>query len=352
MTVARTLHSKALRHVFFVALALFALAAPGWAQYIGTEPEIVIEPASPVAGEAFDIVITGQALCFANDPPQLLGSTIEIRVTTCVCCVIGVPPGPDNFELRSTILGLDVGEYTVRFADIEETLALATFQVSEAPNVLKLFPDPPVIGDNDLARVIVTGSMDCVVPEFSDVEVIDDQVLVTARVPEVVVGPPCSDEPLDWAFAAEFGPLTPGLYTVDGRLVNFAGEVVEALSQTAELQVIDRSDSVFLRDGRFEVAVEWSGHDGDSGAGRPVAGRPSDDSALFSFFEPDNWEVMVKMVDGCNFNDHWWVFGAAATDVEYTITVTDTETGAVQTWINPLGTRAPAITEVESFDCP
>ncbi|MEE8526550.1 MAG: hypothetical protein V3T72_21655, partial [Thermoanaerobaculia bacterium] len=62
----------------------------------------------------------------------------------------------------------------------------------------------------------------------------------------------------------------------------------------------------------------------------------------------------VKMVDACNsqFNS-FWVFAAATTNVEYTLTVTDSDTGVVKTYFNPLGNAAPAITDTEAFaTCP
>jgi len=42
-------------------------------------------------------------------------------------------------------------------------------------------------------------------------------------------------------------------------------------------------------------------------------------------------------VDGRAFNNHYWVFYGALSDVAYTITVTDTQTGAVKTYENPSG---------------
>jgi hypothetical protein len=54
----------------------------------------------------------------------------------------------------------------------------------------------------------------------------------------------------------------------------------------------------------------------------------SADSGLFYFFNENNWEMLVKVVDGCAFNNHYWVFAAATTNIEYVLTVTDEETGA------------------------
>jgi Calx-beta domain len=108
-----------------------------------------------------------------------------------------------------------------------------------------------------------------------------------------------------------------------------------------------------LRDGRFEVEVAWRDFADASGPGRAVEATPSDDSGLFWFFAPANWEMLFKVIDGCAFNDRYWVFFAATTNVEYTVTVTDTVRGQLRSYSNPLGTAAPAVTDVDAFaTCP
>lgn len=107
-----------------------------------------------------------------------------------------------------------------------------------------------------------------------------------------------------------------------------------------------------LNDGRYRVEVTYTDFSGNSGSGKTVAGA-TQDSGLFWFFERSNWELMVKVLDGCAVNDRIWVFGAATTDVAYEITVTDTVTGAVRTYTNELGEASPAITDADAFPaCP
>ena len=54
------------------------------------------------------------------------------------------------------------------------------------------------------------------------------------------------------------------------------------------------------------------------------------------------------MVDGSSLNGHYWVFYGALSNLEYTITVADTTTGAVKTYHNPLGTTA-SVADVSAF---
>ncbi len=110
-------------------------------------------------------------------------------------------------------------------------------------------------------------------------------------------------------------------------------------------------NTVFLRDNRFTVDVEWTDSDNVSGPGRLIT--QSDDSALLYFFSESNWEMLIKVLDGCAINDRNWVFYAATTDVAFTLTVTDTQTNDTKIYQNPLGQAANAITDTDAFmTCP
>jgi len=107
-----------------------------------------------------------------------------------------------------------------------------------------------------------------------------------------------------------------------------------------------------LQSDRFTVEVEWRDFQGNVGSGSVVP-IPSDQSGLFWYFSPENWELMVKVLDACAFADRFWVFSAAVTNVEYTLTVTDTFSGEVRTYHNPLGVNAAAVTDTAAFaTCP
>ncbi|MEO1369325.1 MAG: PQQ-dependent sugar dehydrogenase, partial [Acidobacteriota bacterium] len=107
-----------------------------------------------------------------------------------------------------------------------------------------------------------------------------------------------------------------------------------------------------LHDGRFRVSVDWREFTNQTGPGRSV---PLDlgDSGLFWFFFDTNMEMLVKVLDGCGFNDRYWVFAAGTTNVEWTLRVVDTQTGALRIYTNPLGQPSPAITDTDAFiACP
>jgi hypothetical protein len=107
-----------------------------------------------------------------------------------------------------------------------------------------------------------------------------------------------------------------------------------------------------LQGGRFRVEVSWQDFAGHTGPGQVVP-VDSASSGLFWFFSPDNWELMVKVLNGCAFNNRYWVFSAATTSVAYTLTVEDTRTGARREYRNRSGVPSPAITDTAAFaTCP
>jgi len=104
---------------------------------------------------------------------------------------------------------------------------------------------------------------------------------------------------------------------------------------------------------RFELTVNWRTQDGNSGPGfrKPISG--SDNSMLFWFFDEGNVELLAKVLDGCGFNNRFWVFAAGTTNVEWRLRVVDTRTGALRKYFNPLGTPSAAITDTDAFlACP
>jgi predicted esterase len=108
-----------------------------------------------------------------------------------------------------------------------------------------------------------------------------------------------------------------------------------------------------LLGGRYRVGVSWLDPTGASGSGSVVPGASSTDSGLLWFFDPTNWEMLVKVLDGCAVNQRIWVFSAATTNVQYTLTVTDTVTGQVKTYQNGAGQLAAALADTDAFAaCP
>ena len=149
---------------------------------------------------------------------------------------------------------------------------------------------------------------------------------------------------------------TPGFYDVtltvsDGSSADSATRtlLVEAAVPAGSCRVDE--ETTCLQNSRFEVKANWWKADGEAGAAN-VVGEGTDDSGLFRFFDPENWEILVKVLDGCGINGRTWVLGASTTDLGYRIVVTDTVTGESRSYENEPGQPAPAIVDTKAFAQP
>lgn len=139
-----------------------------------------------------------------------------------------------------------------------------------------------------------------------------------------------------------FNPLRRALACLLGAVL------LAAIPGTASAVCSTTSTALCVQGNRFKVEIAWKGFGNDGGAARVVS-QQTGDSGLFYFFGPNNWEILVKVLDACSNNNRYWVFAASATTLQYTLTVTDTQTGAVRSYFNPLGNPAAAITDTEAF---
>jgi acetyl esterase/lipase len=119
---------------------------------------------------------------------------------------------------------------------------------------------------------------------------------------------------------------------------------------SSTLPCVPAPATLCLGEGRYRLAVTWRDFTGGTGSGTAVP--LSEESGLFWFFAPANLEMLVKVLDGCPVNGHHWVFAAATTNVEYTLTVTDTTTGTAAVYRNTLGRSSPAVTDTLALGCP
>jgi len=94
------------------------------------------------------------------------------------------------------------------------------------------------------------------------------------------------------------------------------------------------SGTLCLLNRRFAVQVSWMNQfNGTSGTGSRRS--LSDQSGLFTFTDPTDVELVMKMVD---FGNRTAFFYGALSDLEYDITVHDTIGGTTKTYHNPAGT--------------
>ena len=146
---------------------------------------------------------------------------------------------------------------------------------------------------------------------------------------------------------------TPGFYEVTLRVSDDSRESTASLRFLVEASeptgtCVADTETACYQDSRFAVEMDWWTGDGGSGPGRLVH-EGTNDSGLFYFFSRNNWEVLIKVLDGCGVNEHVWVYSASATTLGYEIRVTDTVTGEMKKYRNEAGRLAGAIADSTAF---
>ena len=121
-----------------------------------------------------------------------------------------------------------------------------------------------------------------------------------------------------------------------------------AVALPAVASHVSDSDALLLRDKRFRVQVDWRTADGRTDHGHQV-GLDSETSAYFWFFRPDNTELVLKVIDACALDGHYWVFAAGLTNVEVRIQVDDLVAGETWTHVSPLGQSFLPVQDTAAF---
>lgn len=137
------------------------------------------------------------------------------------------------------------------------------------------------------------------------------------------------------------------------------GATVDDEEGEAELTIVDNDgqttacvpddSTLCLLGDRFQVQVVWRTRQGKTGLAHAVPVSPN--TGLFWFFDEDNIEMLLKVLDTCGspIFEAYWVFFAATTNVDFTVTVTDTATGVVKQYLNPSGQAAEPVQDTFTF---
>ena len=111
------------------------------------------------------------------------------------------------------------------------------------------------------------------------------------------------------------------------------------------------AETLCLTEGRFQIRVAFATPQGATGEGQAVALTP--DTGYFWFFNEENVEMVIKVLDACGFADRFWVFAGGLTNVEVEFTVTDSQTGASKIFQNPQRRAFRPIQDIDAFaTCP
>ena len=146
---------------------------------------------------------------------------------------------------------------------------------------------------------------------------------------------------------------------LSGGIYPFRVEAVDARGHLATYDgtfgaagpcVRDESTACLLGE-RFEVKVDWRRSSG-SGVARVMSfgneRAETDQSAFFYFSSASNFEMGLKILDACSINQRFWVFISGLTNQGWTVSIRDSETGAVKTYSNPVGHLTDTIADTSS----
>lgn len=223
---------------------------------------------------------------------------------------------------------------------------------------------------NELGRKAVVAGvvplLASVVPRGPDSERDSDNAKTSALALELAADAAASGWPFADPFSALFGiddELFDRFYQdalhpdADGYEI-VAGAFVEPALAAAELEsrcllppgsCVENESTLCLNEGRFNVRVSWEDFDGLRGVGRAVS--QTSDTGAFWYFDPANLELIVKVLDGTGLNRHFWVFYGSLSNVEFILTIVDTETGECEEYRNPPGQFA-SVGDIEAFPAP
>jgi len=333
---------------FFVALTLSimfgihspeALALEEFAISVSPDPVTTIDP--------LIVTLTGTAPCAEFSEPFVGNGTIHIEFRG--DCGIFVPP-PSPFTVHRLVEPLPAGtwEVLVVYSDPVSLpaglIGSETIQVTTPDFSLELTPSPATENDEVIAHATAFASEPLLY--ISAIE----PGRIQLEVSECGLCDPPSPPAL-YQLTESLGRLAAGDYAAE---LFFQGSLVAE----SHLQVLPAENcletltALCLEAGRFRAEASWTTPDGDEGAATAVP--ETTDTGLFWFFNAANIELVVKVLNACDteFNN-FWVFAGGLTDVGVTLTVTDTQTGDVATYENPVGQPFETITDTAAFNtCP
>jgi hypothetical protein len=306
--------------------------------------------------EDYEITVTGTYTIYANTFEEATTGPYSLDLT----CMSGPPPPPPGCTASATTLCLNNGRFQVRAVFSAPSLGI----VNGNAQAVGLTSDTGYFwffSSNNIELVIKAVDGRSFNQHFwvfygalSDVEyriTVTDTVTGAvktysnpqghlASVADVVAFP---------GAAATAEVSSPARTSAMADFVRAQSREVSALTAQASSAVcLGDATTLCLNNGRFQVRVVFSAPSLGILNGNAQAVSLTSDTGYLWFFSSNNIELVIKVVDGRTFNGFFWVFYGALSDVEYTITVTDSETGAVKTYANAQGHLA-SVADVAAF---
>ena len=326
--------------------------------------ELEFSPLHPTSLDPIRVVVSG---VWPNDcAPELFdliveGSTVRVEIVEAV--VLPCDLVPTDYRIEADLPPLAAGEYDLRlinwgaFAPSQLDVLPLTVTASSEASLRSLSVHPPEPNTSDRIQVVAAGdSPDGCVPQWMATQVDGDEIVITTLRP----GEVCVQQITPYDVSAAIGPLPAGTYDLTVLVADALGLPEEDIATlgSRSFTVNEAATTNAVLDDRFRVSVSFEDQLGVPEDARVLNGvlpgasevaASSGETALFWFFSPDNTELVVKVLDGCAINQRYWVFASAATDLAFTLTVTDLENDTTRTYENLAGEPATAINDTDAF---
>ena len=316
------------------------------------ELQISFSPNAPTWRDEIVVTVSGpgpHCTPELDDPVISFAGGWHIDIDLVDLCTIG-PPSDGPFSVSTVIEPLTPLTATVRVHDLADGGDTSTSQlVVHRGADLELTVHEPVSSAEPM-QITLEGVGAC--PE----------VAVSTPQPGVVrldYSGNCAILPpgeFRFTFDVEAGPLPPGDYEIQAfDISNGTSPPPPVVTTRAKVRDATRcvpSDEAHcLEQGRFRVEAHWTDFQAREGEAKTLP-TTLDDTGLFWFFSPDNVELTVKVLAGCDLTGKFWVFISSGSTVEYEVVVTDTKTGQTKTYDNALGQVPELIADTSAFACP
>jgi hypothetical protein len=316
-----------------------------------------LEPPNPKPGDKVMITVAGIPDCPGGlggieVTPPTAGRNGLIRVPVEISCACVTPP----LRAQSVETGpLDFGTYDVklyqeyRFGDElcspPSLIGERALTVSRNGAVVTLAPDPPHPAVGQPVTVGFSAFCPFVLKGVS-LEPAGTETLIVMDVDPKGPGIPCQGTPSS-PVGSLVGPLPAGTYRLQVKMGSGPPPIVaEALFAVGPLE-----PALTLRNGRFRVWAEWRAPGFGEGSAQGMA--LTTESGYLTFFSPTNVEVMVKVLDACKANHHYWVYAAGMTDVGVSLHVEDMLAQRVVNYSNVAGRAFQPVLDIDAFaTCP
>jgi hypothetical protein len=319
---------------------LTVAAVPAAAQWSNIQASISPFPVN--TDTPVEITLTGDGPCAVLAGVIVNPDRVRLEIEEC-------PESPpvDSFELQTMAGPLEFGPQTLQVAVVDGGVLLNQpfWVVRDFFEDVQFDPVAPRAGVP--LSVTLTGSVECPIPQAVSVD--GNEIRIGFD-----WGCPFTNTPAeDFAETFDLGVLPAGDYVLD--VYWEAGNQVlrrEPFTVAQPDACVPSDEVLCLTDDRYQISVLFATPQGDAGRGQGV--ELTDDSGYFWFFNEDNIEVVIKVLNACvGPAPRFWVFAAGLTNVEVEITVTDTATGLVKAYTNPLGTPFQPIQDTNAFNtCP